>query len=199
MPLCRSCSLPDRLETWNPGDLPSALTIESVRVPHASIPRNPLIAEPLFLTRYIEKAGSGTLDMIARCRAASLPEPELDLRSGQIVLTLWRDWPTDAALAAMGLDERQKQALTFLKLTGRITNTDYQNLVGGSRRTALRELEGLVHHGVLALRGKGRGAHYVLVKKRAGNTPNAPIGATAHLKPSNSLGTGCGGSWSSQL
>jgi predicted HTH transcriptional regulator len=45
-----------------------------------------------------------------------------------------------------------------LKSTGRITNADYQNLVGGSRRTALGELEGLVQHGVLALRGKGRGS-----------------------------------------
>jgi len=164
----------DRLEVWNPGDLPSAITTESLRAPHPSIPRNPLIAEPLFLTRYIERAGSGTLDMIARCREAGLPEPDFDLRSGQFVLTLWRDWLTDTAVAAMGLNERQKQALTFLKANGRITNTCYQKLVGGSRRSALRELEALVQHGVLDLRGKGRGAHYVLVKKRAGNAPIAP-------------------------
>lgn len=60
----------DRLEVWNPGELSPPLTIESLREPHASIPRNPLIAAPLFLARYIEKAGTGTLDMIKLCKAA---------------------------------------------------------------------------------------------------------------------------------
>jgi len=32
----------DRLEVWNPGELPPALTPERLREPHASIPRNPL-------------------------------------------------------------------------------------------------------------------------------------------------------------
>ena len=49
----------DRLEVWNPGELPPALTPERLRKPHASIPRNPLIAEPLYLAHYIEKAGTG--------------------------------------------------------------------------------------------------------------------------------------------
>ncbi len=63
----------DRLEVWNPGELPTALTIELLFRPHASIPRNPLIAEPMFLARYAEKAGSGILDMIALCREGCLP------------------------------------------------------------------------------------------------------------------------------
>ena len=73
----------DRLEVWNPGHLPPPLTPESLRVPHASIPRNPLLAEPLFLVRYIEKAGTGILDMIALCRAAGLPEPQFRQDGGQ--------------------------------------------------------------------------------------------------------------------
>lgn len=66
----------DRLEIWNPGELPPVLTPERLREPHASIPRNPLIAEPLFLAHYVEKAGTGTLDMIDRCRESGLPEPQ---------------------------------------------------------------------------------------------------------------------------
>jgi len=53
----------DRLEVWNPGELPPGLTPEKLRLPHPSIPRNLLIAEPLYLTHYIEKAGTGTLDL----------------------------------------------------------------------------------------------------------------------------------------
>ena len=80
----------DRLEIWNPGHLPPTLTPALLRVPHASIPRNPLIADPLFLTRYIEKAGTGTLDMIALCKEASLPPPDFRQDGGQFVQTLWR-------------------------------------------------------------------------------------------------------------
>jgi hypothetical protein len=65
----------DRLEVWNPGTLPPVLTLEKLRHPHASFPGNPLVAEPLYLTKYIERMGTGTGDMIDRCRAAGLPEP----------------------------------------------------------------------------------------------------------------------------
>jgi len=75
----------DRLEVWNPGELPPSLTLADLRRPHASIPRNPLLAEPLFLAHYVEKAGSGILDMIARCRANGLPSPEFQQSGGQFV------------------------------------------------------------------------------------------------------------------
>ena len=80
----------DRLEVWNPGQLPPSLTPEALRAPHASIPHNPLIAEPLFLTRYVEKAGTGILDMIGLCEEANLPTPEFRQESGQFIQTLWR-------------------------------------------------------------------------------------------------------------
>jgi hypothetical protein len=83
----------DRLEVWNPGELPPALTIAQLRRPHASIPRNPLIAEPMFLARYAEKAGSGILDMIARFRKAGLPAPQFRQEGGQFIQTLPRPTP----------------------------------------------------------------------------------------------------------
>jgi len=42
----------DRLEVWNPGRLPGSLTIARLREPHGSVPHNPLLAEPLYLTQY---------------------------------------------------------------------------------------------------------------------------------------------------
>jgi predicted HTH transcriptional regulator len=66
------------------------LTLESLRGPHPSIPHNPLLADPLFLTRYIEKAGTGILDMIALCKDAGLSPPAFRQDGGQFVQTLWR-------------------------------------------------------------------------------------------------------------
>jgi predicted HTH transcriptional regulator len=76
----------DRLEVWNPGSLPPSLTLEMLRHPHGSVPGNPLLAEPLYLTKYIERMGTGTGDMIERCRKAGLPEPEFKLTDGFVIM-----------------------------------------------------------------------------------------------------------------
>ena len=75
----------DRLEITNPGRLPDSLTFESLRHSHSSVPRNPLIAEPMYLTQYIERMGTGTGDMIRLCRKAGLPEPTFSYRDGFVL------------------------------------------------------------------------------------------------------------------
>ena len=167
----------DRLEVWNPGELPAGLTPEKLRHPHASIPHNPLIAEPLFWVRYIEKLGTGTLDMIALCREAGLPEPEFRQDGGQWVVTLWRDWLSDAVVAQLGLSARQKTAVSLAKSSGRITNALYQQATGTGRTTAKRDLDVLVTKGVLLRYGRGRAAGYTLTKKRPLIGPNGPTTA----------------------
>jgi ATP-dependent DNA helicase RecG len=159
----------DRLEVWNPGELPPTLTPERLREPHASIPRNPLIADPLFLAHYIEKAGTGTLDMIEQCRKAGLPEPDFEQRAGQFVVTIWRDWLTVEFLSGLGINDRQRSAIAHIKRTGRITNSEYRELTGVIRKTAARDLDGLVEKGVLERVGAKRGAHYVIARKRMGH------------------------------
>jgi len=76
----------DRLEVWNPGSLPPSLSLESLRVAHGSVPGNPLLAEPMYLTGYIERMGTGTGDMIRRCTEAGLPEPEFAVGDGFRIL-----------------------------------------------------------------------------------------------------------------
>lgn len=75
----------DRLEVWNPGTLPPSLTLEKLKRPHGSVPANPLLAEPLYLTKYIERMGTGTGDMIKRCKKAGLAEPKFALTDGFVV------------------------------------------------------------------------------------------------------------------
>jgi predicted HTH transcriptional regulator len=81
----------DRLEVWNPGRLPPSLSFASLRRAHASVPHNPLLAEPLFLAGYIERAGTGTVDIIDRCTAVGLRPPEFRQDEGHFVQTLWRN------------------------------------------------------------------------------------------------------------
>ena len=79
----------DRLEVMNSGRLPPPLTVEKLRVAHQSLPTNPLIAESMYLLRYIEKMGTGTVDIIRRCAEAGLPEPEFEAAAG-FITRIWR-------------------------------------------------------------------------------------------------------------
>jgi len=66
----------DRLEIWNPGQLPYGLTTKKLREAHTSIPANPLIAESMYLSGYIERMGTGTGDIIRLCKEQGLIEPD---------------------------------------------------------------------------------------------------------------------------
>jgi predicted HTH transcriptional regulator len=157
----------DRIEVWNPGGLPEDLTVEHLREPHPSVPRNRLICEPLFLAHYIERAGTGTLDMIRLCREAALPEPEFRSEGERFITVIWRDWLTKAAIENFRLNDRQKQAINYLKKHGRINNVEYQQLTKAIKKTATRDLADLKKKGIVDQIGtRGPGVHYVLRRKR---------------------------------
>jgi len=156
----------DRVEVWNPGSLPAGLVLESLRLPHSSVPRNLHLATPLYLTHYIEKAGTGTLDMIALCAKAELPEPDFKQVGGQFVVILWRDWLTDETIKELLLTDRQQEAVRYIKINKKIANADYQKLFSLSKPTVSRDLEDLVVKGVLKKIGAtGKGTYYVLSSK----------------------------------
>lgn len=156
----------DRLEVWNPGRLPGTLTFDDLRTDHPSVPNNPLIAESMYLARYIEKAGSGTQKMIELCREAGLPEPDFEQRSGSFVITLWRDWLTAEVMAKLDLSERQIHAVQIVKANRRIGNLDYQKALSVSKPTASRDLEDMLSKGVLSKVGTtGKGTYYIINRK----------------------------------
>ena len=169
----------DRIEVWNPGTLLSPLTPEQLRRPHRSLARNARICEALFLTRYVEKYGTGTLMMIRESIEHALPEPDFDQREGEFSATLWRNWLTEKVMVGLGLNDRQQRAVTHLKIAGTIGNSEYQAILGVSKRTAHRELADLVAKGVVDRVGTtGKGTVYVL-GKGAAKGPKGPNGPSA--------------------
>ena len=103
--------------------------------------------------------------MIADCHDADLPEPDFEQRGPHFVVTLWRDWLTDAVIVELGISERQRQAVDYVKRHGQISSGEYQEEVGVEPRTATRDLADLVKIGVLVRHGQKRGAYYTLQKK----------------------------------
>jgi len=157
----------DRVEVWNPGVLPAPLTTESLRHPHGSIARNPRLCEVLFLARYVEKYGTGTLMMIRESLAHNLPEPDFAQRGGEFTIALWRDWLTDQVMAELALNDRQRRALVYLKTHRKISNAEYQQVAKAIKKTATRDLNDLKQKGIIEQIGnRGPGVHYILMKKR---------------------------------
>lgn len=155
----------DRIEVWNSGSLPPELNVEDLRKPHTSYPANPLLANTLYFGSYIQRTGSGTVEMIKQCHDQGAPEPEFVLiRNVEFRTILPRDIYTEDVLAKMGLNERQIKAVNFVKEHGHITNKEYVKLTSVASRQALTDLKSLVEKKVFSAVGKGRSARYSVRK-----------------------------------
>ncbi|MCK4818053.1 hypothetical protein KA005_19950, partial [bacterium] len=161
----------DRVEIWNSGSLPAQLTIADLKKPHRSFPGNPLIAEVFYLANYIQKVGSGTIEMVKQCNQAGLPEPEfVNNRGYEFRTILGRDVFTESILTKLGLNERQLKAIKYVKEKGNITNALYRKICATSERTATRDLSYLVSLKVFEQQGiTGKGTEYIL-KRHKGKT-----------------------------
>jgi len=97
------------------------------------------------------------------CKEAQLPEPEIQEFQNGILITLFKNIFSKETLYALGLNDRQMNAVLFVKKRGKITNKEYQSMYGVARRTATRDLKELVDKGILkSSEIKGAGSNYVL-------------------------------------
>jgi len=156
----------DRLEVWNPGLLPEGLSIEDLKRPHVSRPRNKLIAHAFFLIKYIEQWGTGTIRMMEACRTADFSEPEFAEMSGSFVVSFHKLRFTKEYLEKLGLTERQRRAVEYVRAKEKITNREYVDLTGVSRPTATRDLTELVKKGILKQHGHGKGSYFEMVLEK---------------------------------
>jgi len=117
----------------------------------------------LFYAGYIEKWGSGTLKVISECVTNGFPEPEYFEDMGMFGVTFSKDIFTVEYLQNLDFNERQVNAVMYVKEKGEITNSKYQELTGVSRMTAFRDLQFIVKKKVFLMLGKvGRGTKYIL-------------------------------------
>jgi ATP-dependent DNA helicase RecG len=156
----------DRMEFWNPGRLPEGWTVETLRQVHESIPRNPAIAKQFFWVKYIEEVGTGTNKIIEWCIDWGLPEPEFEFTGTSLVVTFRKSRLTDEYLEQLGLNDRQKRAITHLKEHGKIDRKTYCDICGVGKTVAHEELADMVNKELINRVGKGRGVYYILRMKR---------------------------------
>jgi len=79
----------ERLVIWNDGPLPEEIPLETLLGPHASRPRNPLIADVCFKAGYIDSWGRGIEKIATACSQAKLPDPLFEEADGGMRVTLF--------------------------------------------------------------------------------------------------------------
>jgi len=157
----------DRLEIWNPGILPSGVSVQDLYKPHGSDTRNKGIAKVFFDIEFIEQWGSGIGKMIHLCEEAGVPAPVIKERQKGFQITFLQDIYTEEYLQKISLNDRQIKAVMYVKGKGKITNKEYQAYSTVSKATATRDLTQLVEKNIFNKIGKGkRGIYYSLQSQK---------------------------------
>ena len=153
----------DKIWIWNPGKLPSELKVDDLKKDHSSYPRNPLIANVFYLAGYIERWGSGTKRIVDLCKEQGLPEPEYKEEQGGFSVWFFKDIYTEEVLQKMGLNERQINAVLYVKEKGKITNKEYQQICSVKKRQTTDDLKELENMKIFERIGTtGKGTYYKL-------------------------------------
>ena len=149
---------------WNVGELPEQLKIDDLKHKHSSYPKNQRLADIFFIGGFIEAWGRGTLKIINECLSFGLPEPEIELMTGGICVTIHKNQLNEKYLNSLNLNKRQRNIILYLKEHKKITNKEYQLHVNCSNRTATRDLHDLVAKKIIkSSEIKGAGAYYELI------------------------------------
>lgn len=79
----------DRIEIFNPGEFPEGFKPEDFIEGQGSIPRNPLIANTLYLSKDIEKWGSGFRRITEACAEANV-KVKFEIRKNGFMVIFYR-------------------------------------------------------------------------------------------------------------
>lgn len=136
----------NRLEVWNPGQLPYGLTVQKLTIPHKSLPANPLIADPLFWMGYVDKIGTGTEDIITLCKEKGLKDPEYH-QEEDFRVVIWRKGDPDTIQsdpAAIQSDPELVQAVyDLIKSKPTISRAELARTLNKSERQVRKAIDHL--------------------------------------------------------
>lgn len=159
----------DRIEVWNPGELPKSLTLEDLRKNHKSIPRNKVLADKLFLIKIIEQWGKGTNRIIDEMKQNNLTEPLFQNLSGGFEVTLigpgksFEKEIEKEKLHKLDINERQRKAIEYLRREKKITRQIYGQINSIGDTYAKKEIKELIEKKIIRRVGKGKDTYYIFV------------------------------------
>ena len=164
---------PDRLEVSSPGPLPKGMTVAMLKRRHRSIPVNPLLAQGMYLRGYIEHVGSGTGDIIEKCRESGLPPPQWESEVDGLTIILRRaniasQPQTDKGAQGVGLDVGlnvglERTVVDEIRARPKIRMSEIAVKYQVTKRTVERVFSKLTQEGKIARVGGKRFGHWEVV------------------------------------
>ncbi len=166
----------DRILVDSPGELLPGVKIE--RLTQISRLRNPRLAQLLYDTGYMERAGTGISRMIRAMQEQGLEPPVFEEVANSLQVTLRgpdystvRGAPPATILEPLvppemraSLNPRQLRFLSLLRERGQMSRKDYEIALEVSERTANNDLLGLVRKGLVGTIGSSVRTVYTLKK-----------------------------------
>jgi ATP-dependent DNA helicase RecG len=153
----------DKIMIWNFGQLPENWTIEILQKKHSSVPYNPDISNAFFRIGYIEAWGRGIRKMNEQCTAAGLPAPLYYYESSGFWVVFRKNLINEEDLKALGLNDRQIDALLFFKEKGEITTSEYAKKYEVTDRTARTDLNKMIDFKLIIKNGETNQAKYLYI------------------------------------
>lgn len=156
----------DRLEILNPGTLPYGLTVQKLHGPHKSLPANPLLADPMYWSGYIEKVGTGTEDIINQCKQYGLKTPEFQ-QDEDFKVIIWRSSANVSDPDVIQTDPDAIQTdpdrlIVILRKNPSISRTKLSKELGISERKVRNIMNDLRSSGYLVREGSDSHGQWVL-------------------------------------
>ena len=151
----------NRVEVINPGTFPEGVNPD--KPTHK--PVNPILSRFMYDIGFIERYGSGIRMMKRLSKEWGNKEPRYEFHP--LETTIIFDSPIQENTfieiddISEQLNERQKNAFSYVQRRGKITRKEYIEINHVSVRIAYEELRDLTNKGLLHVVGKGRGTKYV--------------------------------------
>ncbi len=155
----------NRLEIYNPGSFPEGYEpYDFIKESHESVLRNPLIANALYLSKDIEKWGSGLKRIYNECEKRDVKLEFKELKEGFKIIFYRKKEESDTNRTQIGHKSNAKQRrdwiLSQIKQKGRVRSNDIIEKFGVVKDTAARDLKKLIDQDRIVKKGGGSNVWY---------------------------------------
>lgn len=162
----------DRLQFWNPGQLPPGWTVEKLKGKHSSQPFNPDVANAFFRVGLIEAWGRGIERMLEACREAGFAEPTFQYEaSGLWVNFAFPKEVVPAKVVGAGEKAREKarektseKILRLVRENPQVSADELADALGITRKGVEWQIGRMKKQGLLKRVGPDRGGHWEVPK-----------------------------------
>ena len=171
----------DRLEIWNPGQLPYGLTVEMLKTNHSSLPTNPLLARPMYLYGAIEQMGTGTEMIISTCLEQGLKAPDFEQKEnfkvifGRNVVEDSEDNGLDDAIGGQTggqtggqiLSEMQKKIIDIMIENPKVSRKEISNKLNINVSAVQKHIETLKKSAIICREGADFGGYWKFIQNNS--------------------------------